>query len=160
MHPQLFGLVSLSFSHQQTNSLSPLYFSSLYLFPFFFSCLFFKNPIFSSPWPRLPVSTSVRRCGKRHVLSFPQCSAGCQCRRWTPSRQLCVCWALWFTVQGHFPQTGNLWKLPYWSPSPQVSFWPSEVNQSKETGNQGANYTSLLCATIDRWSCTPFTPAF
>lgn len=24
---------------------------------------------------------NVRRCGKRHVLSFPQCSAGCQCRR-------------------------------------------------------------------------------
>lgn len=71
-----------------------------------------------------PLSTfsSEWRCGKHRVLSFPQCSVGCQCRRWTPCRQLCLCWALWFTVRGHSPQTGNLWKLSFWQPSPQVSF--------------------------------------
>lgn len=55
---------------------------------------------------------SVRRCGKRHVLSFPQCSAGCQCRRWIPSRQLCLCWALWFTVRGHSPPNWQPVKAP------------------------------------------------
>lgn len=84
----------------------------------------FLVPIPSSLLPHPPLSTlpSVRRCGKHHVLSFPQCSAGCHCRRWTPSRQLCLCWALCLTVRGHSPRTGNLWKLPFWQPSPQVSF--------------------------------------
>lgn len=106
---------------------------SLFLLPFSLSpalptlCvmyLLFPLPIPSSLPPHPPLSPlpSVRRCGKRRVLSFPQCSGGCQCRRWTPSRQLCICWALWFTVWGHSPRTGNLWILSFWQPSPQVSF--------------------------------------
>ena len=91
---------------------SVFFFLSHLLVPFFSSL----PPTFLS----LP-SPSVRRCGKRHVLSFPQCSASCQCRRWNPSRHLCLCWALWFTVRGHPPRTGNLWKLPFWHPSLQVS---------------------------------------
>lgn len=82
-------------------------------------------PISSSSLPpHLPLSSLpiVKRCGKRHVLSFPQRCAGCQCRRWTPSRQLSLYWALWLTVQGHSPRTGNLWKRPFWLSSLKVSF--------------------------------------
>lgn len=119
--------------HQQATSetLLSIHFSlySLFLLPSLSPALCHLSPaLVPLPLlsPTLPSTLStlpnVRRCGKRHVLSFPQCSAGCQCRRWTPSRQLCLCWALWFTVRGHSPRTGNLWKLPFWQPSPQVSF--------------------------------------
>lgn len=101
--------------------------------------------LFSLPSPVLGGVVNAMSC------FFPQCSVGCQCRRWTPSRQLCVCWALWFTVQGHSPRTGNLWKLPLWQPSPQVSFYTLEANQNKEAGNQGRSCSSLLCATINCW---------
>lgn len=77
---------------------------------------------YSFTLPLLSTLPSWRRCGKHRVLSFPQYSAGCHCRRWTPSRQLCLWWALWFTVWGHAPQTGNLWILPLWQSSAQVSF--------------------------------------
>lgn len=105
----------------------------------------------------LALSASHMYSGVVNTMSFfpPQCSAGCQYRRWTPSRQLCLCWALWFTVRGHSPQTGNLWKLPFWQPSPEVSFEPPNANQSTETGNEGTSYASLLCAVVNHWPCSP-----
>lgn len=110
--------------HQQATSPPPLsiYFL-LYSLPML--CVVYLLFLFPSslpPHPPLSTIPSVRRCDKRRVLSFPQCGAGCQCRRWTRSRQLCLCWALWFTVLGHSPRTGNLWKLPFWQASVQVSF--------------------------------------
>lgn len=122
----------------------------------------FIHPLVPFPAPILPCPlclSHVLRCGKHHVLFSPQCSVGCQYRRWTPSRQLCLCWALWFTVQGQSPQTGNLWKLPFWQPSPQVSP-PPEANRSTETGNEGTSYTSLLCAVVNHWPRSPLFEIF